>query len=91
MAADQGEVYISNPGQTVVSYPVRKWLNRSAMFKQSPVCMRLGDTSERSVNCMSYGSDSRLQTLGSYSDAILANQETYRSGEVGRSQRTTYQ
>ena len=36
MAADQDEVYMSNPGQTVVSYLVRKWLNRSAMSKQSP-------------------------------------------------------
>ena len=35
--ADQGEVYMSNPGQTVVSYSVRKWLNRSAMLKESPV------------------------------------------------------
>ena len=40
------------------------------------------DTSGRSVNGMFYGSDSRLQTLGSYSDVILAKQETYRSGEV---------
>ena len=41
VAADQGEVYLSNPGQTVVSYPVRKWLNRYAMLKQSPDGMRL--------------------------------------------------
>ena len=42
VAADQGEVYRSNPGQTAVSYPVRKWLNSAAMLKQSPDCMRLG-------------------------------------------------
>ena len=38
--ADQGEVYRSNPGQTVVSYPVRKWLNSAAMLKQSPDCIK---------------------------------------------------
>ena len=42
VAADQGEVYWSNPGQTVVSDPVRKWLNSAAMLKQPPDCMRLG-------------------------------------------------
>ena len=93
MVADQDGVYISNPGQTVVSYPVRKWLNGSAMLKQSPDCMRLGIVSYKWLiyKGMSYGLDSPLQTLGSYSDVILANKETYHSGVGIRSQRTTYQ
>ena len=39
---------------------------------------------------MSDRSDSRLKTLGTYSDVILASKETYRSGEGIGSQRLTY-
>ena len=85
VAADQGEVYRSNPGQTVVSYPVRKWLNSAAMLKQSPDYMRLGIVlykCYRSIKvCLM--AQYKLQAAIDYSDVnILANQETYRS-DVG--------
>ena len=65
-----------NSGQTIVSYPTREWLNRSAMLKQSPVQMRLADkvfnTRGRSIKVgTSYGSVSQLQTLGSYIVILL--------------------